>query len=531
MKQDVRFIKGHVEKTEEESAHEERVFTDDFYKLYHETRLMLIKEFEESSGDRLKAIHYAQMFLNRLMFIFFAKDKGLLDREILINKIERIAPLMEANSRYVSMTLTSLFESLDAGVQEENIFGFNGELFKEKIPANMSFQDKRNTQYFKDCETRSGLKKDAQKRLDESLILSKFSNASPLITNIALMATYDFTTEINVNILGHIFEQSITDLEKLREGDTSRRKKEGIFYTPEYIIDYICRNTIIPYLAEKNAATVEELIKEYKGNLERLEKKLKEIKILDPACGSGAFLVKAVDILLEIHKAIIEAKETKGRYDTTIFGDREDVSYQSFGKYYDEDEARQIIENNIHGVDINEESVEITKLSLFLKIARKNKKLIDLDQNIKCGNSLIGPEFYHDKQTTLLNQEEQYRINVFDWNKEYPHKFDAVIGNPPYIQIQKLNEFYPQETEFIRDRYESATDRNVDIYIPFIQKATELLTEDGLLGFISPNRFFNSDYGEKIRDYLKKYNIYHIVNFRHYLVFSKADVYTCLLFV
>ncbi|MCK4734701.1 MAG: Eco57I restriction-modification methylase domain-containing protein, partial [Methanophagales archaeon] len=131
------------------------------------------------------------------------------------------------------------------------------------------------------------------------------------------------------------------------------------------------------------------------------------------------------------------------------------------------------------------------------------------------------------------------RINVFDWNDDVKGfgeimkrgGFDCVIGNPPYVQIQKLKNYYPQETEFYQKKYKTASARNVDIYIPFIERSLQLIKTEGLIGMICPNRFFNSDYGENIRSHLRNFNIYHLVNLRHYFVFTKSDTYTCLLFL
>ncbi len=209
--------------------------------------------------------------------------------------------------------------------------------------------------------------------------------------------------------------------------------------------------------------------------------------------------------------------------------------------------------NNIYGVDIDPQAVEVTKLGLLLKVLENETTesithqltlfskgiLPDLHKNIRCGNSLVGPDFYKTIQLTLDNEIQSRRINIFDWNDKTngfgkildEGGFDVIIGNPPYIQIQKLKEFYPEETEFIQNFYETTKEKNVDIYIPFIEKSLSLLKSNGLFGFINPNRFFNSDYGENIRKFLKDYNIYHLVNFRHYFVFEKSDSYTCLLFI
>ena len=180
----------------------------------------------------------------------------------------------------------------------------------------------------------------------------------------------------------------IGEIEELKEDKKGRRKKEGIFYTPEYITDYICRNTIIPYLSKSGKAnTIKDLLDEHWGSkINQLEKKVREIKIVDPACGSGAFLNKAGDVLVEIHQAIREHKYK---------GDK------SLMPFFDTiEERRQILLDNIYGVDLNEESVEITKLSLFLKVCKKGLKLPNLDNNIKWGNSLINNSEYSDKSFT-----------------------------------------------------------------------------------------------------------------------------------
>ena len=464
-----------------ESIIEERAFTKEFYKLFHETRLMLLKEFIDSGATQERAIHYAQIFLNRLMFVLFAEDTGKLPRRLpedMILEVLKNRLIINEHSNMVYEAIIGLYRQLDTGAKTPvEIFGFNGELFKEEIPRIFFFNDMREESYFKDVYQQSALKKSKQQDTIESNILSRVGKGiSPIISNILLMASFDFTTEVNVNILGHIFEQSITDIEKLQEGEASKRKKEGIYYTPEYITDYICRNTIIPYLSKNNATTtVEELINEHKDNFEVLEKKLKDLRILDPACGSGAFLIKAVDVLLEIHKALIEAKAVQGKYEKRVFGKRgQEERYLSFSKYYDEDEARKIIEDNIHGVDINEESVEITKLSLYLKIAREKKKLLDLSKNIKCGNSLIDdPEVAGGK--------------AFNWEKEFPGIsnygiFDIIIGNPPWgADIEKIDAYLRETKSY------SLAEGQYDIYELFIELSISLLKENGIFGFIIPD--------------------------------------------
>ena len=215
--------------------------------------------------------------------------------------------------------------------------------------------------------------------------------------------------------------------------------------------------------------------------------------------------------------------------------------------------------SNIYGVDIDAQAVETTKLSLLLKVLESEssesldaqlsflheRALPDLAANIKCGNSLIGPDFYDDAQLGLggLGEEERYRINLFDWEAEFPdvvgcavpserRGFDAVIGNPPYIRIQNLKEFAPREVEFYKQRYRSAGKGNYDIYVVFVERGLSLLSGQGRLGYILPSKFFATDYGASLRDLLTSEKVVDaVVDFGHAQVFDHATTYTCLLFL
>jgi len=467
----------------EESILEEREFTKEFYKLYHETRLMLIKEFEHNSLiDKKELIHFAQLFLNRIIFIFFAEDSNKIKKRLFEDSILKILEvgLISEHSRYVTDTIVNLFKGLDKGSQTPvEIFGFNGGLFGEPIPNEIYFKDLNNESFFKDVLKYSKLKNRIQANENAKKILDRFGNKlNPIIKNLLNLASFDFQTELNVNILGHIFEQSISDLEELKEiSSISTRKKGGIYYTPEYITDFICKNTIIPYFSNIGVDNIHDLINEYSNNIDDLEKKFKEIKILDPACGSGAFLIKAVDILLEIYRNIQEFKESIGKY-TVIKKNKRSGSSKVFSiqKWNEQEEAREIIKNNIFGVDINEESVEITKLSLFLKIASYNRKLINLNENIKIGDSLI--------------DDKSLSVNAFNWNEfkeifEKHEGFDIVIGNPPYGRYGSLNH---SEKDHLKKH--NLLGNTYDISESFILLSlTKLLRNDGYFGFVIPKGF------------------------------------------
>jgi hypothetical protein len=511
-----------VEDLYHKSVIEEREFTKEFYKLFHETRLMLVKEFQSNGNTKDESIHYAQLYLNRLIFMFFAEDNGNIPKRLFPDRVLEIlkSPLITEHSKLVSDTILALFESLNKGSAMLNVFGFNGGLFQDSIPPGIYFNDMKDSTFFNDVYQHSELKKEIKLDEDSNNIIKKYhGKLNPVISNLVMMDSFDFNTEVNVNILGHIFEQSLTDLEELKEHEVSKRRKEGIFYTPEYVTDYICRNTIIPYLSKNGATNVNDLIKEYSDSIDELEKRFKEIKILDPACGSGAFLLKAVDILLEIHKEIQTYKESGGEYTFFSKGKKSGLAEQfTLTKWHEEDEARKIIEKNIFGVDINEESVEITKLSLFLKIATTNRKLINLSNNIKIGNSIVSDSNLVDKV-------------AFDWKKEFKDildngGFDIVIGNPPYVRQEMLTSIKPH----LKENY-SVYHGVADLYVYFIEKGLSLLRNNGLFSIIVSNKFAKTSYGENLRNLLLKFNIKTFIDFGDLRVFEDASTYPCILTV
>jgi len=301
---------------------------------------------------------------------------------------------------------------------------------------------------------------------------------------------YDFSA-IEADVLGNIYEQYLGHLLKKSEKraklteNHAHRKEQGIYYTPTYIVDYIVRNTL------------GELLKDKKVNPEK-------IRVLDPACGSGSFLIKAFDVLNEYY-----AKHDKNYFQTQI-DFKTGLPYTS---------RLKILENNIFGVDLDRQAVEIAQLNLLLKIAEKGQRLPLLQENIKCGNSLIDdPAIAGDK--------------AFKWEEEFPEVmkegcFDVVIGNPPYIQLQKnrgelANLYEPMNYEVF--------DRMGDIYCLFIERAIKLLKPGGYLGFIVSNKWMRAGYGKELRKFLSRYNPILVVDLGPG-VFEEATVDTCILIV
>lgn len=466
-----------------ESIIMERNLEDQFYQLFSETRLMLIKELEFTMDmDKNKAIYYAQLVLNRYIFICFAEDLGLIPSETTTNTLT--TPI-EHNNIFISTLwerLNELFEFVYRGNHHKKIKEFKCSLFEEDL-RNFKIRDtvENPTEFFKDCYKKWDFEEGNRYKSIENVLGDYKDILNPIFKNLLIISSFDFGSELDVNIFGHIFENSIGDIEELKDQSKTRRKKDGIFYTPSKITDYICRNTIIPYLSLSGEVNdITDLIEEYEeqDKLDELDTKLKNIKIIDPACGSGAFLNKAVDILLDIHKMLFDSIYC---YDSTL------------NPYFDSLNSRkQIMINNIYGVDVNEESVQITKLSLFLKLATSSNiksgfELPDLDKNIKCGDSLVSDK------NVVGNK-------AFNWEEEFKEVFnnggfDIIIGNPPYVDVKGMDN---KISKYLFNEYDTSVNR-INLYSLFVEKSTNIIKDSGYFGFIIPNSIlFNSSY-EKIR--------------------------------
>ncbi|MBN2580530.1 MAG: Eco57I restriction-modification methylase domain-containing protein [Pirellulales bacterium] len=361
---------------------------------------------------------------------------------------------------------------------------------------------------------------------------------------------YEFSV-FPIEILGQVYEQFLGKVIRLTAGHQAKveekpevRKAGGVYYTPTYIVDYIVKHTVGKLLegAGQKAKDGEEPTTRRGITPKQAEK----LRILDPACGSGSFLIGAYTYLLDWHRDWYlndgAEKHAKGRSPKLYQSPAGDWRLTTA-------EKKRILLNNIYGVDIDPQAVEVTKLSLLLKVLEgesaetlanqlllfHERALPDLGANVKCGNSLIGRDFFNGQQLSMFDDEERFRLNVFDWQSEFPEVFkaggfDAVIGNPPYVRIQTLNETQPETVEYFRTKYLSACKGNYDIYILFIEKGLSLLNIYGLLGFICPHKFFNTKYGESLRTLIStNKHISQIVHFGHQQVFSGATTYTCLL--
>jgi hypothetical protein len=365
------------------------------------------------------------------------------------------------------------------------------------------------------------------------------------------LGKYDFDTDIPVTVLGHIFEQSIEDLEKLQalaDADnftlgalhaqvthkttsvSGKRKMDGIVYTPDFITRFIVEQTVGQLLAERQATCLmafesngqwrkptKQEIKDYKRMARGEERiteylywqawlaELRAFKICDPACGSGAFLIAAFEALEPLYNEVNEAVQSiTGTFD--LF-----------------DTDKDILTGNLYGVDLNAESIEISMLSLWLKTAKRGKKLENLSGTLKVGNSVIG------KHAEAENQSADPIAQGFDWGAAFPEVvaqggFDVVIGNPPYVRMEILKPIKP----YLEKHYEVASDR-ADLYAYFFERGVQLLKDGGRLGYISSSTFFKTGSGEPLRRYLaEKTRLQSIVDFGDVQVFEGVTTYPAI---
>ncbi|MEO6740577.1 MAG: DNA methyltransferase [Chthoniobacteraceae bacterium] len=270
------------------------------------------------------------------------------------------------------------------------------------------------------------------------------------------------------------------------------------------------------------------------------EKASLALRILDPACGSGSFLIRAFERVCEHWQQwLTENREQRKRKWCWVDADTGDV-------HLTVDLKRRILTQNIYGVDLDAAAVEVTQLSLYLKMLEHENRttmqrerelfaeavavLPPLEGNIKCGNSLIASDF-------SMMHEDLLRVNAFDWPTGFREimkagGFDAVVGNPPYIRIQTMQESDPEAVDYIGRNYVSAAKGNYDIYVVFLERALGLLTKTGRLGYIVPHKFFNAQYGAALRQHLSNgRHVCGITHFGHQQIFEGATTYTCLLFL
>ncbi|MEN5386715.1 N-6 DNA methylase [Aliarcobacter skirrowii] len=461
-------------KIKEKSNSFEQDISKKLYKDFSNFRTLLFENIVKNNPtiDKQTLLRLTQKLCDRIIFILFAEDRDLLRANMIKEIREEFI-----NQKFTNYSLYDIykfyFEAINKGNDKLQIPQYNGGLF-------------------------------AVDELLDSLIIDDFI----LDENVQILSNYDFASEISVNILGHIFEQSLTDLEELQanidnvnfDKTKSKRKKDGVFYTPEYITRYIVENTLGKMCSEKreelligngiltpsNPKKLTKQEQQTKDNLQEYKNWLLNLKILDPACGSGAFLNQALEYLISEHKNL--------QNDLALMGDL-------FASYMVEEE---ILEHNLYGVDINEDAVEIAKLSLWLRTAKRGRALTKLADKIVCANSLLEMPFSE-------------------------NSFDVVIGNPPYVRVQGLKSNYENEAKLYEEKFVSATG-NYDLYVLFMEQSFKMLNQKGKLSYILPHKFLISDFGSGIRGFLSENKaVESLLHFGSEIVFEDASTYTCII--
>lgn len=487
----------------EASIVEEENITKKFYGDYsifkRELYRDLVKQnmknetFRELNEKNVKLTLFkkSQKLIDRFLFILFAEDRGLLAPNSIstilsewkaLEELDMVVPLYDRYKQY--------FSYLDTGRKgtdkKEEIFAYNGGLFQP-----------------------------------DALLDAMIIDDDLLYRHTKKLTTYDFQSQVDVNILGHIFEHSLNEIESVNaeiEGtdfdkQKTKRKKDGVFYTPKYITKYIVDNTIGKLCADKKqelGIIDEEYAKGRKNRqattIVKLDQQLKDYRdwllqltICDPACGSGAFLNQALDFLIKEHSYVDELNRQ-------LFG----------GGFTFPDIENQILEHNIYGVDLNEESVEIAKLSLWLRTAQPKRKLTSLNNNIKCGNSLI--------ESKAVAGDK-----AFNWKEQFPEVFekggfDVIIGNPPYVkEATNKNAFNGLQSH-------PCYQGKMDLWYFFGWLALKITKkESGIISYIAPNNWITNDGASNFRNkILNDGKLIEFIDFGDFKVFETAGIQTMI---
>ncbi len=448
-----------------------------------------------------------QKLLDRILFCAFSEDRGLLPLDTVKKAYQHSDPY---NPRPIWDNFLGLFRAIDLGSPALGIPRYNGGLFADDLLLNGLTVPDEVCRYFQDLADYDY--RPAQQVMADAQAVNARS--------------------VDVDILGHIFEQSITDLEKLRnelsglterlgpEKHKTRRKKEGAFYTPAFITRYIieqtlgatlkdrfeqlrqahqteAENTAEKALADPNAYDLDSLNRPQRSALARFweawQDELASVRILDPACGSGAFLIEAFDQLHAAYQASNDRLE----------------ELRGYRSLFDLDS--QILLNNLFGVDLNEEAVEICKLSLWIKTAQRGKVLTDLAHSIRVGNSVVN--------------DTAVDVKAFDWRAAFPEifaagGFDVIVANPPYIRQEWLAPYKPHWEQRFKS-YHGVS----DIFTYFYELAVELLREGGRVGFITSGSWVRGNFGAPLRKFLaEQTRIESLIDFGEYQPFEEAEM-------
>ncbi len=462
-------------------------------------RNMALRNKDLSPDDLNAAV---QLTIDRVVFLRMAEDRALEPHEQLLKLCER----PDIYPQFVHELCRRADQKFNAG-----LFHFEKESGVSEVPdrltPNLTVDDK------------------VFKPILESLY---FAHGSP----------YHFGV-LPVEILGTVYERFLGKVIRLTAGHQAKieekpevRKAGGVYYTPAYIVDYIVKHTLGRQIQGRSPI-----------QLAGLRNGKEPLRVLDMACGSGSFLLGAYQCLLDHCFAWYVEHEPK-KHKKAIYKDSRNGQWR-----LTIEEKKRILTTHLFGVDIDPQAVEVSKLSLLLKVLEgetdqslhlgllpfSDRALPNLADNIKCGNSLIAPDYFTGR--LISDPDEMKRVNAFDWKQGFPDAmnaggFDCIIGNPPYIRIQTMKQWAPVEVEVYKELFRASRTGNYDIYVVFVEQGLKGLNAKGQLGFICPHKFLNSQYGQPLRAILAKgKHLSHVVHFGDQQVFEGATTYTCLLFL
>ncbi|MEK6607263.1 MAG: N-6 DNA methylase [Myxococcota bacterium] len=454
--------------------------------------------------DGAELTEAVQRFIDRLVFARVAEDRGIERTHTLARTVERWE--RDGGKRRLYRYVIELFERLAPQ--------FNGGLYSpHALSDEAEFDD------------------------DDGLLALIKSLYFP-------ESAYRFDA-MPVEMLGAVYEQFLGSVVRVTEGGHRAKIEQkpevrhagGVFYTPRYIVDAIVERTIGPLV---EGSTPEKVL---------------ALRIVDPACGSGSFLLGAFQFLIDWHlRFYAQAADPAKKHRGACYVDEDGNLRLTLQR------KREILTSCLYGVDIDAQAVEVAQMSLYLKLLEDEaeetlalqrslelfkaaKYLPDLSRNLRCGNSLLETQ---DLDPLLAwTESDERRINAFDWHADETgfgaimrpeadggrSGFDAVIGNPPYIRVQALNEWAPVEVELYKKRYRAAAEGNYDIYVVFIERSLEILREGGRLGFIVPTGWWKATYGAPLRRLVAEARQYAAVfDFADEQVFGDPTTYTCISF-
>nr|MDO8100124.1 Eco57I restriction-modification methylase domain-containing protein [Candidatus Njordarchaeota archaeon] len=435
----------------------------------------IFNENPDIGEDKLN--YLVESFINRIVFLRICEDRD----------IEKYETLLQAASKGAREKLLAVFKDADRRYNS-GIFDFR----KDKLSLRVVISDDTLVEIIRDL----------------------YYPRSPYIFSV-----------VESDILGQIYELFLTqrivitgndEVEVIRKPETAHNL--GVIRTPRFVVEELVSRTVQPLLSDKNPLQISKL------------------KFADIACGSGSFLLGIYSHLLNYHLDLY----VNMRADEKVYRGEGDNWHLRF------EEKKRILLDNIFGIDIDPSAVEVTKFSLLVRLLEdesagsidtyaSSNVLPSLEDNIKCGNSLIDSSFFRFRKASELTSKELDRLNVFDWDKAFRFnggmQFDAIIVNPPYTRIQVMKKLFPLELEYYHQHYASGQTNNFDKYYLFIERALDRLSDKGLAAFIVPHKFMKIKAGEALRKMISQgRHLREIVHFGKEQVFEKSTTtYTCLL--